>query len=129
MTLEYTFDKDGNPISVEKWGELKFTPGYAQVGLTRVTTPDEPGRTVTVSTVWLGIDISRSATEHSIPTQLFETMTFDTHDDTTNSIDKRVQYGTLAEATEGHSAMLTEVTAALGANAIIKELHIGGGTR
>ena len=49
------YDRDGNPVSQERWQQLGRQPGYSRVGYVDVT---RHGRQVTVVTFWSGIAAS-----------------------------------------------------------------------
>lgn len=68
--MMHCYDKDGNPISSDRWGELAWAPTgelteYARIG------EDYVGA-VRVSTVWLGLDHNWGGG----PPLIFETMLF-----------------------------------------------------
>ena len=63
------YDRQGNPISYDRWGELHNDMEYKRIALDPLMFRDEP---VTVSTVWLGLDHSFGAG----PPIIFETMVF-----------------------------------------------------
>ena len=87
MTVEH-YDKDGNPISFGQWVDLSNQEGYRRVNW------DEIGG-VRISTVWLGLDHSWSA---SGPPVIFETMIFGgPHDE------YQERYTTLEAAKKGHA--------------------------
>ena len=51
------YDRDGRPVSQERWRQLGRQPGYSRVGYSRVGYADaiRHGRQVTVITFWSGI--------------------------------------------------------------------------
>jgi hypothetical protein len=69
------FDRQGNPISLRRWAELRETPGYIIVGRTRISDFSE------LSTVWLGIDHGFFSSFQPI---IFESMYFIEHDPVTH---------------------------------------------
>lgn len=101
------YDRDGQPITFMQWARLTGDPDAKRVGLTVV------GPYI-VSTVWLGIDHSYSA---SGPPVLFETMVFpsDGWDEGRlgRALDYQERYCTLAQARQGHEETVTLVRATL----------------
>lgn len=97
------YDREGNPISVERFGELVEEHGvaYKQVAMTTV------GRTM-VSTVWLGLDHNYSGG----PPLIFETMIFGGPND-----GDMWRYATEEEAKAGHERVV----------ALVREGKIVGG--
>jgi hypothetical protein len=63
------FDKEGNRISLKKFGELFEDPEY------KIIKQEKIGDSF-VSTVWLGLDMSNIFTKSETPKSLFETMIF-----------------------------------------------------
>lgn len=99
MTRSTYYDRDGIPISAERFYELKWgadgaVTDYAVVGRDRV-------EDVEISTVWLGLD--HSWTTQSSPV-IFETMLFGGDHD-----QECVRYRTLDEAKRGHAAAVSAV--------------------
>lgn len=89
------YDKDGTPISdVLAWGKKLEDIEYKRVAKT--TLPDGTW----VSTVWLGLDHQYG----DGPPLIFETMVFEAEHDLGELDQKR--YSTLAEAEDGHNAMV-----------------------
>lgn len=90
------FDKAGQPISMNRWGELRCVDealepgGYARVG------SDKVGK-IHVSTVWMGINHRFGPGEPLI----FETMLFG-YDDGDELDSPLTRYCTEQEAIEGH---------------------------
>jgi len=91
--LDLVFDRQGRPIPVERWAELRRHYRYRQIALTIL--PD--GRTVT--TVWVGISTGTT------PPLIFETMIF-IPPPKCEFEDGREQYSTEAEALTGHEAIV-----------------------
>lgn len=92
------FDIDGQPITVERWVELRHDPDYFRVALDVLDEGDD-GR-VRVSTVWIGID-------HALyggPPIIFETMIFGLWED-----EYQVRYATLEQARVGHQEAVSLV--------------------
>jgi hypothetical protein len=88
--IEY-FDRDGQPISEEQWGQLGGRENYRRVGLDYLT-PD-----IHVSTIWLGLNHNWWG---GIPL-IYETMVFggEHHG-------KQWRYWTEVEARAGHAAVV-----------------------
>lgn len=87
------YDRQGNPISYEQWGEL-----YADLGYKRIARREEGD--ILVSTVWLGMDHGFGVGNPLI----FETMVFGgDHDGDCE------RYTTEATALEGHARIVAEV--------------------
>lgn len=107
------FDRDGNPISMRRWGELRergldgdghYGPNsYVRIG------QDKVGE-ATVSTVWLGIDHGWgfSADPENLRPVIFETMIFGGPRD-----DSMMRYHTEAEAIKGHAEAVADLRAGL----------------
>src|SRR5438132_1424804 len=89
------FDKDGNPISFERWAEL-YTPEYKRVDETTLV---EQG--VWISTVWLGMNLVFMPDS---PPIIFETMVFSLENGMAE--DDMDRYSTLEQAKAGHQAMV-----------------------
>jgi hypothetical protein len=89
-----TYDRQGNPISYEEYGEL-LRPDYKRVAET--TLPNG----VWVSTVWLGLNHSFS---DDGPPIIFETMAF--ADANVGAELNMARYATEEEALAGHEAMV-----------------------
>ena len=74
--MDRFYDKQGNKISMNEWGRLKYhneeDPDYHKIGSDFITVPGE-AEPIHVSTVWLGID--HAYTEGGPPV-IFETMIF-----------------------------------------------------
>lgn len=94
------YDRDGQPISHERWAELHESEVYKRVALTEFGLGD-----VRVSTVWLGLDHSFGDAERPL---IFETMVFGGPLDT-----EQVRTATAREAQMAHDAMVTLVRAEL----------------
>lgn len=105
------FDREGNPISAQRWGELletgvepdsRYGPrSYKQVA------EDTVGRFY-LSTVWLGLDHGFGRGKPLI----FETMIFDEGDGPREEWDQDcVRYSSEAEAAEGHARALADLRA------------------
>lgn len=94
------YDRQGSPISMDEWARMfedwdVKTVAQSDVGVS--------GRTVHVSTVWLGIDHNW---DPEGPPLIFETMAFG------GSIDQaQDRYTTEAQALAGHAAMCARVQA------------------
>lgn len=100
MSSEF-YNKQGQPISLEIWSELRKDPDYRFIGNTYVH--DTKGFLIRVSTIWLGVN----AAWHPDITQLFESMVFneDFEELTSN------RYETLEEAKQGHADLVARVDA------------------
>lgn len=90
------FDRQGNPISFERWAELMSMDEYRRVAW------DEPHVGVYISTVWLGLNHGCSLDEPLI----FETMVFNSPSDQ----DCR-RYTSEVEAHVGHLSAVERVSA------------------
>jgi len=97
------FDKEGAPISMQRWGELRWhmdddgrVSEYARVG-------DDHVGAVWVSTVWLGIDHGFG---HG-PPQIFETMIFGSEAE----FNPVCRYATEADAVAGHWRTVADLKA------------------
>lgn len=106
MTLN-VYDKQGIPISMERYGELSSERGYQRVARTKVMDAADPAKTYDVSTVWLGFDHSFGL---SGPPVIFETMVF--AEGSSADLDCE-RYSTETEAREGHTAMVVTLAATL----------------
>jgi hypothetical protein len=88
FSLDLYFDRQGEPISLERWCELMEDPNYKIVEQTDVGMAH-------VSTVWLGLN-------HQYwpdgPIRIFETMIFGGHRD-----QEQWRYATEEAAREGHA--------------------------
>lgn len=101
---DHLFDRDGQPISWERYVELKSHPTYKRVGSTHV------GEGLWVSTVWLGHDHGFGFTDRPI---IFETMVFVTDDDGGSTGTEQERYATESEALAGHEQMVASLRATL----------------
>jgi hypothetical protein len=90
------YDKDTKPIPFNKFLELRQDPSYARVGLTKLRTPK--GETITVSTVWVGVDYSGV---QGAPPLIFESLIMGGKGE-----GRMDRYTTLQQAQEGHSNLL-----------------------
>ena len=85
------YDRDGQPIDMERWVRLMEDPGYKVIAKTVVGDAE-------VSTVWLGLDHSFGG---SVPI-IFETMIFG------GALDENQwRYATEDEARQGHAEKVT----------------------
>lgn len=89
--MDSYFDKDGTPITTEKFEELHSTDGYKRIA--RDVLPD--GKVV--STVWLGLDHRTSDSGDPV---IFETMVFPAEDNFMDIDCKR--YTNEDDAIDGH---------------------------
>lgn len=107
------FNRQGQPITMEEWGALRWTDDlerndYSRVGLDTypaledLVDPLETRAVVTVSTVWLGINHSWG---RGIPI-IFETMIFGGDYD-----GELTRYATEAAAAEGHQQTIDDIRA------------------
>lgn len=116
----YAYDKLGQPISIERYGELRMLPDYYRVGLTDVG-PYQ------VSTVWLGFD-HRFGIDIGAPI-IFETMVFaDNPDVERPPIDvDSMRYCTEDQARAGHEEIVTLIraTTQFDADEILSDEHEG----
>ena len=88
------YDREGQPLTLEKWAALFEDFGYRQVART-VTTKGK-----IISTIWLGLDHNFS---QKGPPLIFETMVFGGEGDFDDLDCDR--YATEEEALAGHAAM------------------------
>lgn len=96
----HCYDKDGEPISVDRWGELAWRSSgelteYARIGLDNVGA-------VRVSTVWLGLDHNWSGDGGPL---IFETMLFGYDEEDA----PMTRYHTEREARCGHARVLADL--------------------
>jgi hypothetical protein len=92
------YDRDGMPISMERWGELHADVNYRRVALDVIDT-------YRVSTIWLGLDHAIGFAGEVGP-HIFETMVF------TNGTGQDVwmhRYSTEGEALAGHESVCAEI--------------------
>lgn len=94
--MDNLHDRDGAPITVEEWCELRRDPNYIHV---RMTAIDDD---VYVSTVWIGVDYSWGRG----PLQTFETMVFGLEDG-----ERIWRWPDVLGAELGHDAVVSEVRA------------------
>jgi hypothetical protein len=103
------FDRQGNPISLRQWGELRehgSEEGYTGDSYVRVA-QDQVG-TAWVSTVWLGINHNWS----DGPPIIFETMIFGDYFIDGELVDTDcARYSTEEEAIEGHKRTVSDLQA------------------
>jgi len=85
------FDKQGNPIDVEKWATYFENMDYKSIAR------DVLGDGRVVSTIWLGIDHSYGDSDGPM---IFETMIFESEGDFTDLYCDR--YSTEQDALDGH---------------------------
>lgn len=90
------FDRDGQPITFERWAELMCSDEYRRVAW------DEPRVGVYVSTVWLGLNHGCDPDEPLI----FETMVFNSP-----FSDDCCRYTSQVEAVCGHLEVVERVSA------------------
>lgn len=101
------YDRDGKPITQQQAAALsKDNPEYYRVARTRVFAPDDLETGWDISTVWLGFDHNYG---RSGPPIIFETMVFALDSDGDEVEMQR--YATLAEADQGHRAMVDRMKA------------------
>ena len=102
MVSEY-YDRQGNPISIERSHELVKEASARGEDYKRVARTEIPGdhSDISVSTVWLGLDHSYV---HSAPL-IFETMVFGGRYD-----EECERYETEEDALEGHSRMVKRIS-------------------
>lgn len=97
------FDKEGKPISMRQWGELKYSgdmqSDYARIGWDEVPGEDRDGESAHVSTVWLGID--HGIRRGDDPPVIFETLVFGGPQDGV-----MLRYCTEEQAEVGHKAVV-----------------------
>lgn len=100
------FDRQGHPITMERWGLLHSDEEYMRVGLDTFPSLEDLGEesltvpVATVSTVWLGINHSF----HGDPPIIFETMIFGGDYD-----QECMRYHTEDEAVQGHSQVMDDL--------------------
>lgn len=95
------YDREGRPITMQKWSRMFEDIRYRVVASNNVNN-------IWISTIWLGLDLNYGL---GGPPLLFETMVFDTDNITRpwRDIEMR-RYSTEAEAREGHAELLELVT-------------------
>lgn len=98
------YDRDGNPIDQNTCVQL-MEDSYIRVALGSLVTDvdelaGESGESVTVSTVWLGIDHSYG----DGPPMIFETMIFGGPYD-----QEQMRYSTEADAIDGHRRVMEDL--------------------
>lgn len=105
------YDREGNPIEMMQWAELRMIPGYIRIAQTELPN----GRTV--STVWLGLD-------HGFfgdgPPLIFETMVFGCEEERVSLI---IAGMTTYRPDEGQWRYTTEVEALAGHEAVVAQLR------
>lgn len=94
------FDRDGQPVSIQEWTDLRSSEEYIRVASTY-----GPGERWWVSTVWIGIDMGF---RRSGPPVIFETMVFGGP-----LTDECFRYATEAEAHAGHEVIVATVEQAV----------------
>lgn len=102
------YDKQGIPISMERFGDLSSDKDYKRVARTKVLDAADPAKSYDVSTVWLGFD--HRFGDEGAPI-IFETMVFAEGSSEDLSCER---YVTESAAREGHTAMVVTVAADLG---------------
>jgi hypothetical protein len=103
--LPWHFDRDGNPISWERWAELlgQREPDYRRVGA------DVVGD-LSVSTVWIGIDVTFALRYSLAPPMIYETIIFAADDDHPLNM-AMMRYGNEIDAYEGHQRTVADMQA------------------
>jgi hypothetical protein len=99
------YDRQGEPITLDQWSELRDDPDYFRLGSTHIGP-------LWISTVWLGLDHSFSWPGHEREPLIFETMVFDQSAEGMRKYDDldMERYTTEEQALLGHAAMVTKVT-------------------
>jgi hypothetical protein len=107
--VQFYFDRQGEPIDMDRWGVLHEDPDYKRVALDvypsleDVTAdPLSPEPVATVSTVWLGINHAFGGG----PPVIFETMIFGGDYD-----QECMRYSTEADAVDGHWRVMEDLRA------------------
>lgn len=103
MNPHLWYDRDGQPIDVEKADTLLGNPDYKRVGLTEITSASNPDTSYRVATVGLGVN-------HAFgdgPPIIFETMVFGPE----NADEYMQRYATEEQARAGHAETVTVVAA------------------
>lgn len=90
------YDRSGNPIDVMEWCKLHENHDYVRVALDSWMSAQG---SVTVSTVWLGLDHSFT-TDPTVPIIIFETMVFGP------GREESKRYTTEDESRSGHAQMV-----------------------
>lgn len=107
------YDIDGNPMTIERWGELVGVERYGRVASTLVN-----NKRWWVSTVWLGLDHSLGNSQRPL---IFETCVFDNHD--------LIEYDTVRDPIMRQSYVIrryaTSDSARRGHRQIVKKLREG----
>jgi hypothetical protein len=106
--MSFYYDPDGNPITIERWVELRSDPDSHIVGKTDAW---DDGRAI-VSTVWLGINHNFRGEG---PPIIFETLVF--FEDGNQDIMYR--YATLEDAKAGHETIVADLQ---NIGALVREL-------
>jgi len=91
------FDREGKPISYRRWAELMRDLHYSVVA-------QDSNNSITVSTVWLGLDHSFG---NSAPL-IFETMIFAVNEAGDRESRAQFRYATEAEAKAGHARLVKQ---------------------
>lgn len=94
--MNFRYDRDGRPISLEQWRAYIEDLTYMRVGFTRVMVDNGA---YDVSTIWIGLD---SGTALGTPL-IFETLVFAYSG---SVVDVGVRYSRLEDAQEGHRRMV-----------------------
>lgn len=99
--LDLYFDRRGERINAERWGELHDDDAYVRIGLDVYPSiedvadnPLDPAALATISTVWIGIDHGFGRTLGPL---IFETMIFGGEFD-----NQLTRYHSEAAAADGH---------------------------
>jgi len=90
------FDRNGTPISVEKYVSYLSDFSYRRINLTSI-------ENFSISTIWLGINHNFNGKGAPL---IFETMVFYQGDDKDHELQNNIErYATESEALEGHKQM------------------------
>jgi hypothetical protein len=109
------YDREGNPISMQRFGELLADPSY------KILIQTQLGGLL-ISTVWIGLDMNFM---REGPPIIFESMVFDQNEkepDTLGEGVEQIRYATEAEALAGHHRLVGEYTKLLDVDTTIAQL-------
>ena len=108
------YDREGNRISMKRFGELLADPRYKILQQTKLGG-------LLISTVWIGIDMNFMGG----PPVIFESMVFDQDEEDPDSLGEgveQIRYATEAEALAGHDRLVGEYTKLLDVDTTIAAL-------
>jgi hypothetical protein len=109
------YDRDGNKIDMQRFGELLADPRYKILQQTKLGG-------LLISTVWIGLDMNFM---REGPPIIFESMVFSQDEDDPEALGESVaceRYATEEEAMEGHHRLVGEYTKLLDVDTTIARL-------